>query len=241
MQTLSLDMADAAGKPARKRIETRLLVRQQGEWTGYSYRWNAAQTDAELVPAAGTGVELEVADPIEPGGRREQTWRFPARTECMVCHSRASGFTWASAHSSSTATAITAAPSTTSSARSSTSACSRVRCPGRRDDRPRLVNPYEAQAPLEARVKSYLHVNCSTCHVKEGGGNARMELGLTTPTRQDAPDRRSSPPRPLRHPRRPPRRPRLARALRALPPDLAAGPARCRPWCPPRSTARRSS
>jgi hypothetical protein len=36
-------------------------------------------------------------------------------------------------------------------------------------------------ASREARVRSYLHVNCSTCHVKEGGGNARMELGLDTP------------------------------------------------------------
>jgi hypothetical protein len=43
------------------------------------------------------------------------------------------------------------------------------------------VNPYEWKAPLEARVKSYLHVNCATCHVSEGGGNARMELGFTTP------------------------------------------------------------
>ena len=36
-----------------RRIETRLLVREQGEWTGYSYQWNDAQTDAELVPAEG--------------------------------------------------------------------------------------------------------------------------------------------------------------------------------------------
>jgi hypothetical protein len=53
--------------------------------------------------------------------------------------------------------------------------------PRRRDDRPRLVNPYEAQAPRDSRVRSYLHVNCSPCHLQEGGGNARMELGLTTP------------------------------------------------------------
>ena len=51
-------------------------------------RWNAAGTDADLVPAAGAAVELEVADSTEPGGRREQTWRFPGRIECMVCHSR---------------------------------------------------------------------------------------------------------------------------------------------------------
>ena len=92
VQTLSLDLADEAGKPVRKRVETRLLVRQQGEWTGYSYRWNTEQSDAMLVPAAGTSAEVDVADPAEPGGRREQVWRFPSRTECMVCHSRASGF-----------------------------------------------------------------------------------------------------------------------------------------------------
>ena len=92
VQTLSLDRLDDTGKTAHQRIETRLLVRQQGEWTGYSYRWNAVQTDAELVPAAGSSAEFEVADPIEPGGRREQTWRFPSRTECLVCHSRAAGF-----------------------------------------------------------------------------------------------------------------------------------------------------
>src|SRR5262249_56892848 len=92
VQTLSLDLVDAAGKAARKRVETRLLVRQQGEWTGYSYRWNDAQTDAELVPAAGAGADLEVADPSEPDGSRDPTWRFPARAERIGCRSRAAGF-----------------------------------------------------------------------------------------------------------------------------------------------------
>ncbi|MDR3635884.1 MAG: heme-binding domain-containing protein, partial [Isosphaeraceae bacterium] len=56
--------------------------------------------------------------------------------------------------------------------------------PPRPAERPRLVNPYDEAAPREARVRSYLHVNCSTCHVGEGGGNAPMELGLTTPLGQ---------------------------------------------------------
>ena len=186
VQTLSLDLVDDAGKPARKRVETRLLARQQGEWIGYSYRWNAEQTDAELVPAAGDAEEFEVADPAEPGGRREQVWRFPARTECLVCHSRAAGFVLGFTplqldrdrdyggivdNQLRTLEHIGVFQGT---------------LPRRRDDRPRLVDPYERRAPLEARVKSYLHVNCSTCHVEEGGGNARMELGLDHPARQDA-------------------------------------------------------
>ena len=30
-------------------------------------------------------------------------------------------------------------------------------------------------------MRSYLHANCSQCHVADGGGNARMELEFTTP------------------------------------------------------------
>jgi glucose/arabinose dehydrogenase/mono/diheme cytochrome c family protein len=181
VQTLSLALAGDSGRPTRKRIETRLLARQQGEWTGYSYRWNVEQTDAELVASAGDAATFDVPDPAEPDGRREQVWRFPARAECLVCHSRASGFV------------LGFTPLQLDRDRDYGGIVDdqlrtfehigifRGDLPRRREDRPRLVNPYETQAPREARVKSYLHVNCSTCHVKEGGGNARMELGLATP------------------------------------------------------------
>src|SRR5205085_11204045 len=34
----------------------------------------------------------EVRDPRSADGKRRQTWHFPGRTECMVCHSRAANF-----------------------------------------------------------------------------------------------------------------------------------------------------
>jgi putative heme-binding domain-containing protein len=50
----------------------------------------------------------------------------------------------------------------------------------------RLVNPYDPSQKLDARARSYLHANCSVCHVEAGGGNAKMELGFTTkPERMD--------------------------------------------------------
>ena len=170
-------------KSARKRIETRLLVRQQGEWTGYSYRWNAGQTDAELGSRRRQRRDIRGAR----SGRcraavASKTGDSPPAPNVSSATRERPASSRASRHSSSIATAITAAPSITNCARSSTSACSRASCrPPRRDDQPRLVNPYETRAPLEARVKSYLHVNCSTCHVTEGGGNCTMELGLATP------------------------------------------------------------
>ncbi|QDU78807.1 Soluble aldose sugar dehydrogenase YliI precursor [Polystyrenella longa] len=46
-----------------------------------------------------------------------------------------------------------------------------------------LVNPYDESADLHMRARSYLHINCAHCHVKDGGGNAKMELELNKPDR----------------------------------------------------------
>ncbi len=48
---------------SRRWIETRFFTRQQGEWAGYSYVWNAEQTDAELVPAEGLDRDYELSVP----------------------------------------------------------------------------------------------------------------------------------------------------------------------------------
>lgn len=66
---------------ARRRLETRLLVRSQRGWDGYTYLWNADQTDATLLD----------------GAHREklndsQTWYYPSRADCIACHTAASGF-----------------------------------------------------------------------------------------------------------------------------------------------------
>lgn len=91
VQSLALDTLDESGA-SRKWIETRLLLRQQNEWFGYTYRWNAAGSDAELVGASGADVTLEVADEAAVGRSRKLVWRYPSRAECMVCHSRAANY-----------------------------------------------------------------------------------------------------------------------------------------------------
>ncbi|HWE04402.1 MAG TPA: PQQ-dependent sugar dehydrogenase [Tepidisphaeraceae bacterium] len=81
------------GNPAsRKRLETRLMTRQQNQWAGYTYLWNEEQTDATLIEAAGLDKTYTVKDPAAPNGTRDQVWHFPSRAECMTCHSRAMGF-----------------------------------------------------------------------------------------------------------------------------------------------------
>jgi hypothetical protein len=74
------------GKPETRRwIETRFLTKQDGQWYGYSYAWNEAQTEGTLVAKEGMDRDFAVGD-------HTQKWHYPSRTECMVCHSRAANF-----------------------------------------------------------------------------------------------------------------------------------------------------
>ena len=89
VKSFALDMEE--GNPdSRRWIETRFLTRQQDEWVGYSYRWNDAQTEALLVENEGVDAQFDIR--AADGKLRQQKWRYPSRTECMVCHSRAANF-----------------------------------------------------------------------------------------------------------------------------------------------------
>jgi len=91
VKTFSLDME--RGNPAsRRRIETRFLMKEQNEWVGYSYRWNESGTDATLVDSAGLTEDFAIRDAAEAAGKSIQTWYYPSRADCIVCHSRAAGF-----------------------------------------------------------------------------------------------------------------------------------------------------
>ena len=172
VKSFSLDMDE--GNPAsRRRIETRVVLKQENHWVGYTYAWNRDQTDAELVGAAGLDRTYQIKDSTSPGGARRQTWHYPSRNECMFCHSRAAGFVLglntAQLNHGDQLGAIERAgllkqPLTKAAA-----------------ELPAYANPFDAKAPLETRVRTYLQVNCAMCHVSDGGGNSAMELGFATP------------------------------------------------------------
>ena len=45
---------------------------------------------------------------------------------------------------------------------------------------PHFPSLTDTNAPIEARARAYLAVNCAHCHVHEGGGNSAMDLAATT-------------------------------------------------------------
>lgn len=61
-----------------KKVETRLFVQHAlDDWVGYSYAWNEAGTDADLVI----------------GNAVKNDWYFPSSSDCNACHTAAAGFT----------------------------------------------------------------------------------------------------------------------------------------------------
>ena len=186
-----------------KRIETRVLLRQQGEWAGYSFAWNDAQTDAALVPKEGA---------------TRNDWRFPGRQECTVCHSRAANFAIGLTTSQLNRNDATGenqlvrweregrlkfdhakteqsewraefeklklsdvamqakldAVLPTAMQRASASASPLL--PHAPAALPRLADPRDGGASLHARARAYLQANCAHCHVRSGGGNSAMQL-----------------------------------------------------------------
>lgn len=70
-----------------RRLETRVLLHHDTGWQGYTYRWNAQGTDADLLDAAAS----EVITVQTPAGPVQQTWSYPSRAECLQCHTAAAG------------------------------------------------------------------------------------------------------------------------------------------------------
>lgn len=193
-----------------RRLETRILLKDDHEWAGYTYAWNAAQTDAELLPAE---------------GRVDESWIFPSRQECSVCHSRQAGFLlgvstlqlnrknaaglnqiamwedegrlfsnraavaesawrrgWAGEKLSEREIAERLRKMVPTGAQRGGGG-STVGSVLATDPAllPAMPSPNDGQAGLGDRVRAYLHANCSHCHVANGGGNSQVYFGFEVP------------------------------------------------------------
>lgn len=153
------------------RLETRILLRgPNGAVRGFSYRWRADASDADLIRE---GRVETLRRPINGLTR----WAFPGPTDCRQCHTPASGGI------------LGVKPRQIDR---------EMRYPsGIVDDQlrtwshlglidpppkggARLARADDRTAPLEARARSYLDANCAHCH-RPGGAAADFDARFVTP------------------------------------------------------------
>lgn len=149
-------------------VETRLMMRYEGTWTGYSYRWREGQSEADLVEQG--------TDTVLAGG---QAWHFPSRSECNRCHTRAAGYTLGLElaqldHTDAQGKNQIDALIDGDYFAMGPDAVSRLR-----DEVIPMPDP-AGDGPTAARARAYLHANCSNCHRPSGPGRGDMDMRFST-------------------------------------------------------------
>jgi uncharacterized repeat protein (TIGR03806 family) len=164
---------------AGKRVETRLFVRHDdGQWAGYSYEWNDAQTDATLLPA---GKVRDLGGGV--------SWTYPSRSQCLQCHTEAAGGSLGLELAQQNGDYVYASTNRVSNQLATLEHLGLFDAPlGDPSALPALAEPFAgagagagAGATLEDRARSYLHSNCSHCHRPGGNGKGSMDLRSATP------------------------------------------------------------
>lgn len=167
-----------------RRLETRFLVKNSGGAYGLTYRWGTSTTQATLVEQNGQDEVIIVWN--ASGVQRNQTWRFPSRAECMICHTPeggfALGFNTPQLNCLNTYTNFHRATGNTDNQLRALNNVGYLNPPvANLNVLPALAHPTNTAYSLEYRVRSYLQANCAQCHQPGGTGLGSFDARVLTP------------------------------------------------------------
>ncbi|MFT6825808.1 MAG: putative repeat protein (TIGR03806 family) [Patiriisocius sp.] len=150
-------------------LETRLMIRKAEGWTFAEYFWNDEQTEAFLDTKGDGG--FKYVRWIEAGEQREINYRMPSGSECFTCHK-----------SNTTNEPIGIKPQNLNSSYAFADGLQNqlqkwIDVGYLEDNIPTNINTVvdyrDTSHPLEIRVRSYVDINCASCHRDEGHCNYR--------------------------------------------------------------------
>jgi len=152
-------------------IETRHLMRHpDGVWAGYTYEWNATQTEATRV----RGGKTELID--------GQDWVFPDEAECLQCHTVVAGVALGPETSQMNKDFTYPSTGRTHSQLETLDTIAMFSSPlqGTPATLPSMPDPMDMAADLGERARAYLHTNCAQCHQPGGPTPTDLDLRYTT-------------------------------------------------------------
>ncbi|SDI03289.1 PQQ-dependent sugar dehydrogenase [Winogradskyella thalassocola] len=169
---------DESNPSITKRLETRFSVKaSSGNFYFLTYKWNDAQTDAELLYA---GLEEDIEITTTNGTPRYQTWAYPSTQDCIACHNPATKGTLGP-RTRNLNSNITY-PKTSINANQLVTLSHLGILDETIDDN--TVLGYQTHkaigdpnASLDEKARSYLDNNCAYCH-RPGGSGERAQFDL---------------------------------------------------------------
>lgn len=163
---------------ARRRLETRFIVKTTTGSYGITYKWRADQSDADLV--AETGLD-EVINVEVNGVPATQTWHYPSRNECRTCHTPVAGHALSFNTRQLNRTNSFGGQTLNQIQYLNDSGYFSSPVTGV-NNFPAFAQATDASQSLEWRARSYFAVNCVQCHQPGGAALGNWDARPTTPT-----------------------------------------------------------
>jgi len=165
-----------------RRLETRFIVRSSDGYVyGITYKWRSDNSDADLVSASGLDEVITIA--TGPGTTRQQTWHYPSQSECLTCHTSASGGVLGPKTRQLNSTLAYPASGVTDNQLRALNHLGLLNPVLQESAIPtysKLYNVNDTTTTLDNRVRSYIDSNCQGCH-RPGGANVQLDARWDTP------------------------------------------------------------
>lgn len=161
------------------RLETRVLINTHGGWRGFTYRWNAEQSDATLVERR-TRMRLDLRT---KEGVIEISHQLPSSADCGICHNASAGYVLGLGTAQ-----INSVYNYPLAEDNQLRTLGHLNIfeprPGAPESYPATASPTDERLSLEARARSYLAANCAQCHNANNRLNTDIDLRSGIPNDQ---------------------------------------------------------
>ncbi len=162
-----------------KRLETRFSVKaENGKFYFLTYKWNAAQTDAQLLTV---GLDENINVTQANGSQATQVWRYPSNSECITCHNESSKGTlgtrtrYLNSEMYYPKTGRTANQLVTLS---HLGILDRTISDADTNSFLTLKAMDDPTATIDEKARSYMDLNCAYCHRPDANNRANFDLRL---------------------------------------------------------------
>jgi uncharacterized repeat protein (TIGR03806 family) len=156
-------------------LETRLLIHKASGWVALPYVWNEAQTQARL---SLIGANLDARWIDGAGALQQVAWAVPNKNQCKGCHALDEAVTPIGPKARNLNGLTVQNGQSTPQLPLWVARGHLDRAP---EDAPRVARFDDPSAPLDARARAYLDVNCGHCHNPRGpASNSGLSLTIET-------------------------------------------------------------
>lgn len=173
IKVFGFDM-EVDGGVAQRAVETRFMLRRQGQWEYATYRWNDEGSDAELLE---DGLTVRYAV-LQDGQPIDVDYTFPSYDACTTCHGadidevlgpKTNQINRERDYDGVVVNQLLAMNSIGLLDFGETEELDPSRLPS-------MANPQLGKGSIDARARAYLDANCAHCH--RPGGWAPGDVGL---------------------------------------------------------------